>query len=333
MGAIRWDGWWEGNPWQKNLQPVQWHDRLPFYAKFDRQSGRVTVVSDSAEVMVKEIEYAALGGIDYWAFCYYHPDSWPEADRYNYGWKRHLAAPNRQKVKFAFLLQGGQHLGPKAKWQETCRFFAITAARPEYVQTNDGRPVLYWFTIEYLRNLFGSDDEIIESMGVLNREFAKAGLKPPYKAAQVFSVEAGRQAVEKWGFDAISSYTSPGGGPHAEQSYAQLAAANIQFRDAASGTGHPVIPLVNAGWDGRPRLGDPETAKHYQSAWHRQPTPEELAAHVGRARDWVAENPKLAPSGHLLVYAWNETDEGGWLTPTLKEGSQRIEALRKALGR
>lgn len=35
----------------------------------------------------------------------------------------------------------------------------------------------------------------------------------------------------------------------------------------------------------------------------------------------------------VLIYAWNELDEGGWLVPTLPppdgEGTARIDALRK----
>jgi len=39
----------------------------------------------------------------------------------------------------------------------------------------------------------------------------------------------------------------------------------------------------------------------------------------------------------VLIYAWNELDEGGWLMPALPppqgEGTARIDALRKVLGR
>ena len=82
VGAIRWDGWFEGNPWQKNLGPAQWHDRLPFFA-VKTGDGKVDIVADSQEVMEREIAYARTGGLSYWAFCYYHPKSWPEADQYN----------------------------------------------------------------------------------------------------------------------------------------------------------------------------------------------------------------------------------------------------------
>src|SRR5262245_51755568 len=32
LGAIRWDGWFANNPYQQNLAPAQYQDRLPFYS-------------------------------------------------------------------------------------------------------------------------------------------------------------------------------------------------------------------------------------------------------------------------------------------------------------
>jgi hypothetical protein len=40
-----------------------------------------------------------------------------------------------------------------------------------------------------------------------------------------------------------------------------------------------------------------------------------------------------APSRAILIYAWNEHDEGGWLCPTINEdgstNDSRMEALAK----
>jgi hypothetical protein len=84
-----------------------------------------------------------------------------------------------------------------------------------------------------------------------------------------------------------------------------------------------VVPLVNAGWDGRPR--------DYPGAWYEQATPSEVADAVKAALDWNRENPKTARAQTVLVYAWNEYDEGGWLCPTKTEGDARLKALREML--
>jgi len=33
----------------------------------------------------------------------------------------------------------------------------------------------------------------------------------------------------------------------------------------------------------------------------------------------------------VIIYAWNEFDEGGWLCPTLTEGDSRVQALGRIL--
>jgi hypothetical protein len=47
------------------------------------------------------------------------------------------------------------------------------------------------------------------------------------------------------------------------------------------------------------------------------------------------QNPDLTPANAVIIYAWNENDEGGWLIPTLDpDGTpnlERIGAARAAL--
>ena len=81
-----------------------------------------------------------------------------------------------------------------------------------------------------------------------------------------------------------------------------------------------MVPLVNAGWDGRPR--------QYPGVWFLPPTPAELAANLRGAFDWIRANPETAKADTVLVYAWNEHDEGGWLCPTTAEGAARLDAIR-----
>jgi len=38
-----------------------------------------------------------------------------------------------------------------------------------------------------------------------------------------------------------------------------------------------------------------------------------------------------ASSRAVIIYAWDENDEGGWLVPTLGEGTARLDALAKVL--
>lgn len=62
VGAIRWDGWFQDNPWQRNLDPKQWHDRVPFYGKVVSKN-RVEVCGDSQDAMDREIAYAKAAAL------------------------------------------------------------------------------------------------------------------------------------------------------------------------------------------------------------------------------------------------------------------------------
>ncbi|MEI7776713.1 MAG: hypothetical protein WCK17_18290, partial [Verrucomicrobiota bacterium] len=61
-------------------------------------------------------------------------------------------------------------------------------------------------------------------------------------------------------------------------------------------------------------------------------SPAELAAHMREAVTWTEENSDINPTNSVLIYAWNEHDEGGWLQPTLGFDGLPNEERIKALG-
>jgi hypothetical protein len=62
LGAIRWDGWFRDNPWQRNLDPQQWHDRVPFYGKVVSEN-RVEVCGEGRSIMWRMLLLATCTGI------------------------------------------------------------------------------------------------------------------------------------------------------------------------------------------------------------------------------------------------------------------------------
>ena len=96
------------------------------------------------------------------------------------------------------------------------------------------------------------------------------------------------------------------------------------------------------GWDRRTRVLNPVSWESFQlekdavQYYYERGTPEELAAHIGRGVAWFKKHPGKNGVELVLVYAWNENDEGGWLVPALPppdgEGTARLDALRKVLG-
>ena len=91
------------------------------------------------------------------------------------------------------------------------------------------------------------------------------------------------------------------------------------------------------GWDRRPRVEHPVFWETWQKPnvglekFYRAPTAAELQQHLRRALAWVKAYPNAAPARAILIYAWNENDEGGWLVPALQDGDWRVKAAGTAL--
>ena len=68
---------------------------------------------------------------------------------------------------------------------------------------------------------------------------------------------------------------------------------------------------------------------------HEEERPSEQANETTRAVAFVKANPSACPANTIIVYAWNEHDEGGWLCPTwTPSGSpdtSRLDAIRSIL--
>jgi hypothetical protein len=113
---------------------------------------------------------------------------------------------------------------------------------------------------------------------------------------------------------------------------------------AAAGGWAATRPIVGAiRWDGwygegfvvkqtETSLGQPKY--HFRLPWFARVVGEGKVS-IREAIEWTAANRDLNPANALIIYAWNEHDEGGWLQPTLgsdgRPNEERIQALGKVL--
>jgi hypothetical protein len=338
VGAIRWDAWTgdkdvPGQAVEKSLGPKQWHYRLPFYGR-EVSENKVEARGDSQEVMDKEIAYACEGGLDYWAFLAYEPDT-----SMSRALDLYLSSRKRSQIQFCVINEQGRWGTPK-DFKPWVRRMVSLMGQPGYLRVQDRRPLLYlgFFDDDTVKQQWGSLKEFRKiGMAFLYEEARRHGLGRPYVVVMDFDAGRAADLARQIGADAVSSYASSGDGEGAP--YADLVKYAEGFWKDCAATGLPVAPMVMSGWDRRPRMQNPvpwETSwqapgegmeKFYQHA-----KPEELAAHLQDALTWENEHPVLAAPA-VLIYAWNEIDEGGWLLPTLKEGDARLKAIGKVLKR
>jgi hypothetical protein len=146
-----------------------------------------------------------------------------------------------------------------------------------------------------------------------------------------WSPESAKAAIDRLGLNAASSYASNGGKHGAP--YSDLASYTQWNWEAYARVNSQVVPWVTTGWDRRPRLENPVfwESQYGQGVYYGAAKPEEIADHLRAAVEWTAKNTTKAPTNAVIIYAWNELDEGGWLVPTLSEKTARLDALRTVL--
>ena len=332
IGAIRWDAWYGDGTGvngevEATLSVQRWQSRSPFFAQVVSTSK--VEIRGGAEEIRKEIEYAANAGLDYWAFCIY-----AKSDNLTRALDLYLAAPNRSRINFCMNLQAG-HLagGGLTNALQRVPLYVEYMQRPEYQTVLGGRPLIYMlfpqhFTASYaLQN----GEEATLLVQAFRDQAQAVGLKNPYIVFQDYFPKKVDALRKEYGADAIGAYAANTGMHNMPYEQFRLYVED-QFWPSFFETGAEFVPLASTGFDMRPRIEtgiswDPKATTYNINMYQEQPTPEEFAAHLKNTIALLKSHPAQTPAKTILIYAWNEFDEGGWLCPTLGEGTARIDAL------
>ena len=340
VGAIRWDAWYGTGrvvkAVERSLGQPKYHFRLPWFARLVG-GDTVSINGDSPGIMEREISYAAQAGLNYWAFLNY----WQDSPDLGLGLERYLAAPDKKGVRYCLLEEGGRldRMGTKA-WGSLVGHFRS----PDYQKVLGGRPLLF----VYIRPQVLARADWEE----LRRQTVAAGLATPYLVLMGWNLEQDVKDMAELGFDALSAYARGGAYSMEQPSYKEQGRLlKERLWDAWEKRRVPCVTLASAGWDTRPRTERPPDwikGLNVQAAPDPVPfeqqrplvdsvtgTAGEVASHVFEAVRWTRAHRDINPANAVIIYAWNEHDEGGWLQPTLGSDGlpdeERIKALEKVL--
>lgn len=323
VGAIRWDAWTGGEitrEVERSLSPEKYHTRLPWFAEVvDERT--VKIDGSPQEVMDREIAMAASAGLDYWAFLTYPKDSTMSVALGQY-----LSSAKRDQINFALILHNTLTLQEDQWKQERDRILELLR-EPGYQTVLGGRPLVYAF--------MGEDFPFERFRDFLN-EAQKQGLSP-YCVFMGWHPATDIAKAKPWGFDAVSSYASPGN----QADFPDLARATEKecWSNAVNAEAR-YVPLVTTGWDKSPRQDNPvswEQGSDYlgQKVFPSRARPDEIAHHLTNAIAFVQKHSDLCEAQAIIMYAWNEYDEGGWLAPTRgSDGApdtSRLKAIQHVL--
>ncbi|MEY3898140.1 MAG: hypothetical protein RLZZ214_3661 [Verrucomicrobiota bacterium] len=338
VGAIRWDAWYgEGGITKEvetSLGQPKYHFRLPWFARIIGED-KVRINGDSQAIVEQEIAYAAHAGLNYWAFVDYANDS----PSMHIALNRYLFTGDKKGIRYCLVEEGARvdRIG-NAGWKRLVEHFR----HPDYQTVLDCRPLLFMY-VKTLKLGKADWDE-------LKRQTIEAGMKAPYLVLMGWDPVQDAKDMTALGFDAISAYARGGSYSMTQPSYAEQSALIRRDRwEKSRALGAQTVTFASAGWDTRPRNERPPSwCKEWMGAATPDPTPpaqqkplidsvtatpDELAAHISEALAWTKANRDLNPSNAVIIYGWNENDEGGWLQPTLGADGKPDETRVKALGK
>lgn len=323
VGAYYFDGWagksdrWRDDPAWTALNPPthltkrlieEFADRQPIWGWRD----------DSLAIMERQIDLAADHGIAFFAICWYwNKDPQKiEQDPKHTGLNLFLKAKNNHRLKFCLLVanHAGFLFDGADDWAMAAEGWLPYFKHPQHV-TVDGKPLVLIFNP---RN--GDKDGLARVQAIVR----KAGLPGAAIAAC-----GGGDA--KLGFTHATHYNIVPGyaGTSEARKYAELVEAHQ--RAWRGSRDQPYMPTLSVGWDKRPWEGDRGLGQ--KPGWYfPDRTPAQLAAGLESAIAWMDQHPDQTVAERIvLLYAWNEFGEGGYLAPTKgdPEGAY-LKAVKRA---
>jgi len=323
-GAIRWDAWVGdlasyGETVEATLSPNHWHYRVPFYG-VELAPDLIQARCTTQEVVDHEIAYAKAGGMDYFAFLMYDDD--PANWGYHLGIaiRLYLTSQYKSDINFCIIMPQTDQISDPADWSRWLDRFTVYFKDTSYQMVLGGRPLVYALRWKG----WTEGPNFIQQ---LKSACISQGIPVPY------FVDLHWEAALTPGFDAMSGYAHNLGSQNGEHPYSDLTACALSRWNARLSIKQ--IPLATSGWDGRPRVetSTPWTGDDppFYKDWYIEPTPLQLADHLCVAMDFVEANPTSCEANAVLMYAWNEFDEGGWICPTLFDGNTRLDAIKAML--
>lgn len=313
IGAYYFDGWAGRNKSATATDPA-WAKHAPTHLTrrmIDEFPEREPVWGwrdDSQEIMERQIDLAADHGVAFFAFCWYWHDNGQGInekgimeDPKHSSLNLFLKAKNNHRLKFCLLVanHAGYEINGAENWKQAGEFWLPYLKHKQHL-TISGKPLIIIFSSQ------GGDKEGFAAMQETAR---KAGL-PGLAIAGCAAAPPERGFTHRTHYNVVPGYAAGS----EEHKYAELATANrAQWKGDPA---QPYIPIMTAGWDKRPWEG-PAGLNQKAGWYYPDRTPEQFADFLREAIGWMDKHPDQTTEERLvLVYAWNEFGEGGYIAPT-----------------
>ena len=304
FGVIRWDAYMQTSTERsfvsdqvaRALSPAHYHKMAPFFSVIS-DDNTVSFPLETQERFDEEARLAINAGIDYFAYCWFD-------DSMAYARKQHLASKYKDQIKMCFIFSVSNLIDTT--------FAAVAEIMKESCYLRfDSRPVVYIY------DAFRLDAELrkrfinaLRAGGVAEEPYfiGMADMCNPFIVNTLLS--NGINAIGAYGCGALAK----------DEPYEALARrcestneTKYNFKDVID-----VVPLISGGRNSSPRIENPVSwAGDYGGRNAVDPTGEELYTHAANVLNYMLENKDANVPNTVIVYAWNEHDEGAWVCPTI----------------
>lgn len=300
---------------------------------------------DRKSVIDEEVKNAVRYGINYFAFLWYYPEALtPERNKLNAPLYYFLKSkvPERKRLKFCIVYTNHNHstgfgITSESDWRRYSEFWIGLMNHRDYYRVSLSRTdtVKPFFIIwspkdfhEQWSSFPGGAKAILED---LRGKALKKGL-PGINIAGCWDQTGSKEIFVTDGYDIITEYNFQGAGAAKAGEagrYDSLALGHKPCWDSMAALGKPIIPVITSGWDPRPWPGTAKGSPYYPDR-----TPKKFKIFCRLARDWIGSNEKsVVVPKTVLIYAWNELGEGGYILPTVGEGYSYLKAIKEVFGK
>lgn len=349
------EGWteWEGMKAAVPRFPGHHQPLVPEWGYFDESDPRC---------VAREIDLAASSGIDVFLYDWYWYSgvrNMEEALEQGF-----LKAANTRRMKFALMWANHDRRDqfcPEFGKDRTVWLPSRHSPRdltrvvdygiehyfrqPNYWRV-DGRLFFSIFQATVFVEQLGGAQATRALLEKMDARLAKAGLPPIHWSGMVRDPK-GAEVLKQAGFLSTSRYninTARKVRPDMTESYDDVMQAHREHWETMQGGALVNLPVVTMGWDATPRCRAdvpwpfPRSPKATKWTYWEYPyvpvvvgnTPEKFERLLRDAAAQVERDP--AKPFAVLIYAWNEWTEGGYLLPEKRTGTAYVDAIRKTFG-
>lgn len=329
IGVINWDGCLEsdktyfGGYCAKTLSGKKYANRVPFYADVTCDH-KVSFHKRTKEEFDRELTYAIEANIDYFAYVWYTKrtnfsdenvsETAKHVHELTYIRDLHIESSLNTKIKMCAILSAHPIT------DEELYDLALTMQKPFY-QYMDKSPLVYVYS--------GYNKELIER---LNSACEKAGTPRPYSV--IFTNNNPASDGETYeNADGVSAYCIPtefSDCPTTDD----FCKETVRLNELMLSYKLPLVPMFSTGWNPSPRIDVPVPWYGYANKLYSPASePEHIEKSAYELANWIKDK-NITPK-HILTFAWNEFEEGGFICPTLNDdksiNKSGLEAFKNAI--